>query len=388
MTANNSADEGLSKTPAGNGGEAPAVLDAGQPQSQTVAALTEQAGRDASTVALRQAELSAAQHADGVKRVAGKAALAVVIVAGLIAAFALINWAIVNALSPSLPGWQAPLVVAAAWITLSTALLAILFPAASQAASPTRPAQRPHRAGRDNQTASTATRTVRTEAARDARAALERDRKRCRGTDRIRHPPPGRWHGRGRRRNGRSKRRDHRSRRRDHRRPRRQNPRRNHHQPSRRHRPRTRTLRHQNRQRSPHPQQARRVSTEHSRATPPLQTGARSSLACDRGEAAEQARPRPSPHQQPPETRRRRTAAALFERTASQRLPQPSHPGSAAEEPSPTRKRPRQRGRDRSPSPCGQRRCFHQAAAPATPQLPLETLTPASNASLDNIAPG
>jgi MFS family permease len=94
---------------------------------ESVSELIEQLGRDTSTLIFREALLSATDHAPELRRAARDLAAALVAAVALVTAFALANWAVVNALSPSLSGWRAPLVVAAFWAVLGTVLLLVVL---------------------------------------------------------------------------------------------------------------------------------------------------------------------------------------------------------------------------------------------------------------------
>src|SRR5262245_11102199 len=93
---------------------------------ESVAAVAEQLGHHASQLALREAQLRAAYHTTDAQLAIKALAVAVLGAVALIAAFALGNWAAVAALSSPLPGWQAPLVLAAAWLVIGVGLLTFL----------------------------------------------------------------------------------------------------------------------------------------------------------------------------------------------------------------------------------------------------------------------
>jgi len=80
-----------------------------------VAEVAEEVGRDAATLALRRAQLELAEQAPQVRRITGDLVFAAICVVALLTAFVFANWAAASALSSSLPGWRAPLVLGAAW---------------------------------------------------------------------------------------------------------------------------------------------------------------------------------------------------------------------------------------------------------------------------------
>lgn len=86
--------------------------------------LLEQVGREASTLVLREVELTTSRHIPALRRAARDLAVVVGVAVAFVTAFALVNWAIVNALSSPLPSWRAPLVLAAGWAAVG-ALLAV-----------------------------------------------------------------------------------------------------------------------------------------------------------------------------------------------------------------------------------------------------------------------
>lgn len=114
---------------------APDEEDAAQEETplESVAEVAEQLGHSASTLALREAQLRAAHHTSDVQLAAKALAVGLVGAVALIAAFALANWAAVAALSSPLPGWRAPLVLAAAWAVIGVGLLALLHMRARKA---------------------------------------------------------------------------------------------------------------------------------------------------------------------------------------------------------------------------------------------------------------
>lgn len=87
-------------------------------EHQPVAEVAEEVGRDAAMLAFRRAQLELAEQAPQVRRVAGDLVAAGICLLALLTAFVFGNWALASALSSSLPGWQAPLVLAAAWAAI------------------------------------------------------------------------------------------------------------------------------------------------------------------------------------------------------------------------------------------------------------------------------
>ena len=76
----------------------------------------------------RETQLLALRHAPELRPLISKAAIAIGLVVVLATVFALVNWAAVSALSSGLPGWRAPLVLAAAWTVVAIVLVGILLP--------------------------------------------------------------------------------------------------------------------------------------------------------------------------------------------------------------------------------------------------------------------
>jgi len=89
---------------------------------EPVPELIEQAGRAASLLALREAQLAAVRHGPQLRRAALDVAVALGVGLAFLTAFVLVNWAAVSALSGPLPGWAAPLLLAAAWIVIGIGL--------------------------------------------------------------------------------------------------------------------------------------------------------------------------------------------------------------------------------------------------------------------------
>jgi hypothetical protein len=92
---------------------------------ESVAELAEEVGRDAAALALRRAQLELSDQAPELQRGARALAAAAVCVLALLTAFVFGNWAAASALSSPLPGWRAPLVLAAAWLAAGAVLAAV-----------------------------------------------------------------------------------------------------------------------------------------------------------------------------------------------------------------------------------------------------------------------
>ena len=88
--------------------------------------LLERVGRDASVLVLREVELTTSRHIPELRRAARDLTVVVVVAVAFVTAFALVNWAIVNALSSPLPSWRAPLVLGAIWGVVGALLLVFL----------------------------------------------------------------------------------------------------------------------------------------------------------------------------------------------------------------------------------------------------------------------
>ena len=85
----------------------------------------EQVGRKASTLVLREVELTTSRHIPELRRAARDLTMVLIVAVSFATAFALANWALVDALSSPLPGWRAPLVVMAIWLAVG-ALVTVL----------------------------------------------------------------------------------------------------------------------------------------------------------------------------------------------------------------------------------------------------------------------
>jgi len=112
---------------AGEEVEGDADVEGDEADEEPISDLIEQAGRAAGLLAFREAQLSATRHAAEVRRAILDVVIALGIVFAFITAFALGNWAAVNALSGPLPSWAAPLALAGAWIVIGILLLVFVL---------------------------------------------------------------------------------------------------------------------------------------------------------------------------------------------------------------------------------------------------------------------
>lgn len=96
-----------------------------EPGSASAAA--EQAARRAVVLALRELQVATVRERPALVRTAVLAAAAGAALLAGAAALVLANWAIVRALSGPLPGWRAPLVLAAGWLALAAGLGALVW---------------------------------------------------------------------------------------------------------------------------------------------------------------------------------------------------------------------------------------------------------------------
>lgn len=88
---------------------------------QTVADLVEQTGRDA-------AVLAAARNRPALVRATRRSVAVSLVVIAALTAFALANWAVVEALSTTWSGWRAPLAVSAVWLAVAVVLAVVVRP--------------------------------------------------------------------------------------------------------------------------------------------------------------------------------------------------------------------------------------------------------------------
>ena len=93
--------------------------------NESVSQLVEQTGVDTTVLAFRWAQLELSEHAPEVRRATRAAAAAGICAVALLTAFVFGNWALASALSSPLPGWRAPLVLAAAWLAVGGIVAAV-----------------------------------------------------------------------------------------------------------------------------------------------------------------------------------------------------------------------------------------------------------------------
>lgn len=94
-------------------------------ERESVSELAEEVGRDAAALALRRAQRELSEQAPEVRRTVRGVAAAGICLLAVLTAFALVNWAAASALSSPLPGWRAPLVLAAAWLAVGAVVAAV-----------------------------------------------------------------------------------------------------------------------------------------------------------------------------------------------------------------------------------------------------------------------
>jgi hypothetical protein len=94
-------------------------------ERESVSVLAEQVGRDAAALAFRRAQLELSDQAPELRRTARALASAGVCFLALLTAFVFGNWAAASALSSPLPGWRAPLVLAAVWLAIGGLVAAL-----------------------------------------------------------------------------------------------------------------------------------------------------------------------------------------------------------------------------------------------------------------------
>lgn len=105
---------------------APSPAEEGSaPEDESVSELVEEVGRDAAVLAFRRAQLELSEQAPAVRRGTRAIGAAGVGLVALLTAFVFGNWAAASALSSPLPGWRAPLVLAAAWLALGAIVAAL-----------------------------------------------------------------------------------------------------------------------------------------------------------------------------------------------------------------------------------------------------------------------
>ena len=93
----------------------------------SVTELLERLGREVSILAVCESRLAASRHAPGLRRAARDVAAVLVVALALLTAFALANVAAVYALSTTMAGWAAALVLAAAWTAVGVVLALYLL---------------------------------------------------------------------------------------------------------------------------------------------------------------------------------------------------------------------------------------------------------------------
>jgi hypothetical protein len=84
-------------------------------QDRSASELIEQVGRDAAVLMGRELQLTASRHGDELRAAARNLFVVGAVTVAFATAFALLNWAIVDALEGPLSSWSAPLVVAVFW---------------------------------------------------------------------------------------------------------------------------------------------------------------------------------------------------------------------------------------------------------------------------------
>jgi Putative Actinobacterial Holin-X, holin superfamily III len=119
VDADDDAADGLAPNPVASAGD---DLD-----RQPVSELAEEVSRDLATLAVRRAQLALSEQAPEVQRAVRASALAGIGVVALLTAFVFGNWAAASALSSPLPGWRAPLVLAAAWLAVGLLVTALFL---------------------------------------------------------------------------------------------------------------------------------------------------------------------------------------------------------------------------------------------------------------------
>lgn len=88
---------------------------------QSTSELIERVGRDAAVLMTRELQLAAVRHEDELKAATRNLVVVVAVAIAFASAFVLGNIALVLGLQGPLPGWQSPLVVAAAWALIGVA---------------------------------------------------------------------------------------------------------------------------------------------------------------------------------------------------------------------------------------------------------------------------
>jgi len=94
-------------------------------ERESVSELAEEVGSDAAVLAFRRAELELSERAPEVRRTGRALAATAICAVAVLTAFVFLNWAAASALSSPLPGWRAPLVLAAAWVAVGVVVGAV-----------------------------------------------------------------------------------------------------------------------------------------------------------------------------------------------------------------------------------------------------------------------
>ena len=102
-------------------------------EKESVTELAVQLGRDVSVLALCEAQLAASRNMPEVRRAARDLAGVLIAVAALLTAFVFANVAAFHGLSTVLSGWEAALVLGAAWLVLGLVLLVAVMVRAGHA---------------------------------------------------------------------------------------------------------------------------------------------------------------------------------------------------------------------------------------------------------------
>jgi hypothetical protein len=103
------------------------VPDTGEVERRSVSEVAEEVGRATATLAFRRAQLALAEQAPEVQRTTRALAAAGICAVALLTAFVFGNWAVASALSSPLPGWRAPVVLAAVWLAIGVLVAAMLL---------------------------------------------------------------------------------------------------------------------------------------------------------------------------------------------------------------------------------------------------------------------
>jgi hypothetical protein len=96
-------------------------------ERESVSELLEELARHTSALGWQELQLTASHHVPELRRALRDLGATLVVALAFLTAFALLNWAAVQALAPSLPGWRSPLVLAGAWMVVGAALAVALL---------------------------------------------------------------------------------------------------------------------------------------------------------------------------------------------------------------------------------------------------------------------